>query len=67
MKTPIPEVNIKEFHWKVGDNMGLGPKDPNAFGIAQIAVVDEKNGNYDIRFFDVTGRERGGIKMKVRK
>lgn len=60
------KVAIKEPHWKVGDNMGSGPTDPNGFGIGQIAVVDRGGGCYDVRFYDRKGRDRGGLDLRLR-
>lgn len=62
----VASVSISEPHWKVGDNMGKGPKDPQGFGIGQIAIVDRGNGQYDIAFYDRSGKWRGGIPVQVR-
>ena len=64
MKLDIPEIKLKDPHWKVGDNMGFGPTDPKAFGIGQIAIVqigerDENAQKYEIVFYDKLGKSRG--------
>jgi len=56
----VPLPKILENHWKVGDNMGKGPTDPNGFGIGNIAIVRTKIG-YDIQFYDINGKMRGKI------
>jgi hypothetical protein len=68
MKTPIvaAEISLDVPHWKVGDNMGTGPDDPEGFGIGQIAVVDKGGGKYDVVFYDKNGKDRGSLKLKNR-
>lgn len=62
----IPQIKLKEEHWKVGDNMGGGPNDPNGFTIGQIAMVNKENGKYDAVFYDIRGKERGRLELVLR-
>jgi hypothetical protein len=56
----LPDVKIKDTHWKVGDGMneGKGTK----WIIGQIAYVVKKNYS-EIVFFDTRGKQRGRIKV----
>ena len=66
----VPEVEVEDPHWKVGDGMRDEQGRPD-FVIGQMAIVSKgkfapgsgKPGSakYDIVFFDVEGNERGRL------
>jgi hypothetical protein len=61
----VPMPVIKEEHWKVGDGMNGNPR----FVIGQIAVVivDKNKNIFEIRYYDMDGKECGLQKMKLCK
>jgi hypothetical protein len=61
----IPKIaEIKEPHWKVGDGMD----DPGRpFIVGQIAMVNTGEEKFEVRFYDVDGRERGTIAVRLDK
>lgn len=61
----VPEVEVEDPHWKVGDGMTNAKGKPD-FLIGQIAVVRTDVGQtpkpeYDVVFFDTKGKERGRL------
>lgn len=58
---------LGKSHWKVGDNMGSGPDDPNGFKIGEIVYVHLSGDDYGVAFFDTSGEKRGVIRLKLNK
>ena len=59
LQIPAPHINALELpHWKVGDGMDL-PE--GRFIIGNIALVKVSASEYEVRFFDKTGRHKGRV------
>jgi hypothetical protein len=62
----LPEVQVEDPHWKVGDGMN-NPKGKPNYIIGQIAVVakgkQDGKPRFDVVIFDTQGRQQGRLHL----